>query len=330
MYRQLNKKQWLSFTPQQMSDYVDEVFTHYRTTGFPFFPTDTQWRKDEFKSLISFDFSKCVDADARLIKQSMHGLALCWSYHPHHYRVKCNNLRTVYELFSDDDLLRKCIEKRIKMGDNMSDNGLRKMMKIYTGTQCVSNFRPTAAAALYSVFCKKGDCVYDRSAGYGGRCLGAAIAGVRYYGVDPATETYAGLVAMVRDFELDATVLCQGSEERSTLPDNSIDFSFTSPPYFDCEKYSEEGTQSYVKYPSKDLWMNSFMRKTLIEAMRVTKEGKKIAINIQAVKSYKNIIADLMLLAKDIGLKASPQWNLQLSRLGRGGHKTEPILVFEK
>ena len=275
MYRQLNKKQWLAFTPKQMSEFVDEVLTHYRANGFPFFPTNAEWRISELDKLKRYDFTKCIDMDSRLIKQSMHGLALCWSYHPRHYKVKCNNLRSVYELFCDDVLLKKCIEKRIKMGDNMSDNGLRKMMKIYTGTQCVSNFRPTAAAALYSVFCKKGDSVYDMSAGYGGRCLGASIAGVKYYGVDPATETHSGLVTMIRDLGLDATVLCQGSEDRSTLPDNSIDFSFTSPPYFDCEKYSDEATQSYVKYPSKELWMNTFMRNTLIEAMRVTKVGKK-------------------------------------------------------
>src|SRR5208282_731299 len=142
----------------------------------------------------------CIDEPNRQILQSMHGLSLCWSYHPHHYEVPCNNQRTVMDVFNDDDLFQQAIRKRMKMGDNMSDNGIRKMLKIFTGTQCVSNFRPTAAAAIYSLFVPKGGYVYDMSAGWGGRLLGANIAGMKYIGVDPATKTHEGLCQMVKDF----------------------------------------------------------------------------------------------------------------------------------
>ena len=38
----------------------------------------------------------------------------------------------------------------------------------------------------------------------------------------------------------------------------SLDLCFTSPPYFDTEKYSDEDTQSYKKFPTEDGWVNGF------------------------------------------------------------------------
>ena len=267
----INDKIWSKFTEDERIAYEDKVYKHYRNTGFPYFPTDREWRDKEYKKLLNYDFTRCIDYDNKIIRQTMHGLSLCWSYQPHHYDVQCNNMRTVLATFNDDDLLKGVIAKRVKHGSNMSDNGLRKMMKIYTGTQCVSNFRPTAAAAIYRMFTEEGDTVYDMSSGYGGRCLGAHLAGVHYHGVDPSTLNHNGVQNMVNDYQIDATLDLQGSEERTRLNDSSVDLCFTSPPYFDCEKYSTEDTQSYIKFPTKDLWLNGFLRDTLLECIRVCK-----------------------------------------------------------
>ena len=112
------------------------------------------------------------------------------------------------------------------MGDNMSDNGLRKMLKIFTGTQCVSNFRATAAAAIYSLFCVEGDLVWDMSIGYGGRALGAHLAGVQYVGTDPCTKNHNGVELMCKDLHSASLLYKQGSET-AFIPENSIDFCFT-------------------------------------------------------------------------------------------------------
>ena len=61
---------------------------------------------------------------------------------------------------------------------------MRSMLRRYSGTQMVSNFRPTAAA-LYDIFVDKDNplegttagTVWDPSMGYGGRLLGAIVAG---------------------------------------------------------------------------------------------------------------------------------------------------------
>ena len=42
--------------------------------------------------------------------------------------------------------------------------------------------------------------MWDMSSGYGGRLLGAIVAGVNYVGTDPCTETYEGLQRLAEDY----------------------------------------------------------------------------------------------------------------------------------
>ena len=71
-------------------------------------------------------------------------------------------------------MLYKAIRKRIKLDDNMSDMGMRKTFSWVSGTQKVSNFRPTIAKYIYDNYSNNGN-VLDYSAGYGGRLIGAYI-----------------------------------------------------------------------------------------------------------------------------------------------------------
>ncbi|AUS02009.1 N-4 cytosine-specific DNA methylase [Vibrio phage 3.058.O._10N.286.46.B8] len=326
----INKKIWNAFSSDEMVEYKEAVFRHFRDSGFPFFPTDSRWRINEFNKTKRYDYSKCIDLDNRTIKQTMHGLSFCWSFHPHHYQIPCNGLDTVHDTFHNDDKLKLVIDKRIRFGDNMSDNGLRKMLKIFSGVQCVSNFRPTAAAAIYKHWLPDGGSVWDMSGGFGGRLLGSHLAGVKYYATEPSTKTYNGLMDMIDFLGIDATVWHQGSETPIPLDDGSVDLCFTSPPYFDCEVYSGEETQSCIKYSTKHDWMHGFMHDTMLQAKRVLVDGGVMIINIQDVKSYKNLVDDTISKAVELGFSVEPSWGLELSRLGKGGIKTEPILVFRK
>lgn len=213
----------------------------------------------------------------------------------------------------------------------MSDNGLRKMIKIFTGTQAVSNFRPTASASIYNYFCNKGDTVLDMSCGYGGRLLGSHLSNMKYIGFEPCVETYNGLRQMVDDFNMDATIFNIGSEVGNSIKSKSIDLCFTSPPYYNTEKYSNEPTQSYIKYPSYDEWLNGFMKNTLLNCKRVIKNRKPIIINIANTKQSPNLVNDVVKMATGLGLILVETWFLHLSKLGKGkGFKREPILIFKE
>jgi len=92
-------------------------------------------------------------------------------------------------------------------------------------------------------------------------------------GVEPSKLTFDGLVSMNGQLGLGGKLWNLGSEIFILEIENSIDLCFTSPPYFDCEKYSEESTQSYIKYPSRDEWLYGFMGSTFSNCRLYLKEG---------------------------------------------------------
>ena len=314
-----------------MIQFKQEIFNHYRNCGFPFFPTNNEWRKNELNKFLKFDNSNIIKNNE--ITQTMHGLSFCWSYMPHAYNVACNGFKTPLQAFYDDDIFKKVIDKRIKMGDNISDNGIRKMLKIYTGVQCVSNFRPTSACAIYNLF-GKNKVVWDMSCGYGGRLLGAYKAGVKkYIGTEPCTDTFNGLNNIIHDFMINSSTEFDlyklGSED--FIPNEEVDLCFTSPPYFNTEKYSDEETQSWKKYETKESWLNDFLGKTLDNCMQCLKNDGILIINIANVKSYKNIEDDFLKLANIKGFKLINVMKYNLSSLSHNSKfKYEPIFVLKK
>jgi hypothetical protein len=58
---------------------------------------------------------------------------------------------------------------------------------------------------------------------------------------------------------------------------------FTSPPYFNVERYGEDETQSWVRYKEIDAWNEHFLHKSLEKIIPTLKTGGKMAINIADV-----------------------------------------------
>jgi hypothetical protein len=328
----VNKKYWANFSDEELDEYAHEIFDYYRNKGFPYFPVENGYRGNEYRKLQKFQYNNVIDVKNKIITQTMHGLGLAWSYMPHSFEVQCNNMKTPVEVFNNDQDFLKVIYKRLKHGDNMSDNGIRKTIKIFTGTQAVSNFRPSAAAAIYDMFCgtKNKSVVWDMSSGFGGRLLGASLVkNLHYIGTDPSTKTFSGLVEMNDQLWLDGELYMLGSEE--FRPDkNSLDFCFTSPPYFDTEKYAHETTQSYLKYTTKNLWVNGFLHDTMTNAYFGLKPGRIMAINIANVKSFPDIEQKTIATAKSVGFTLVETWKLALSKINSTGYKYEPIFIFKK
>ena len=130
-------------------------------------------------------------------------------------------IKSPMDAFKDDEsfkkVIRKCLMFRTKYdGKLISDMYLRKILKIATGVQGVSNFRPTAAAAIYEKFGGNG-VTWDMSCGWGGRLLGALMSKRihTYIGTDPSILTYRGLGKMRDDFSYlgkKVELHCLGSE----------------------------------------------------------------------------------------------------------------------
>ena len=249
------------------------------------------------------------------------------------------------EIFHDDkkfkSTIRKCwnwSKKHFKGEENQEnnkfhENRLRQSLKIYTGTQSVSNFRPTAAKLIYEKFGGDGT-IWDMSCGWGGRLLGflASSNTKHYIGTEPSSKTYDGLLEMKKDFsylnkEIDIYRL--GSEVYVPQKE-SLDLCFTSPPYFDTEKYSNENTQSYKKFPTKDKWVDGFLRKTIDNCYYGLKKNGYMLMNIANTPKYKFIEEQTVKISKELGFIQEDTLQLTLSSVMGAGYKYEPIFVFRK
>ncbi len=332
-----NKSYWEKFNQKQLDNYAQEIFDYYRATGFPYFSSDQLEREKDFESLMKFDTSKIIQGD--VVRQSMHGLGLAWSFFPHAFKVECANKMSPLEAFLNDEIFMKVIKRRLSMGTYISDSGILKMLKLYSGVQAVSNFRPTAAAAIYQRYAPNG-VVWDMSAGWGGRLLGAVKAGVKTYcGTDPSNKTYIGLLDL-KSFlskKTDTKIMIEniGSEDFTPLK-GMVDFCFTSPPYFDLEKYADEWTQSYNRFNNKEIWVEGFLRKTIENCYYGLKNGKHMAINIADPKKKKDISLEIetIRVAKETGFKHIETLKLALSnpvmKNKESAFKYEPIFIFKK
>ena len=343
---------------EQLQSDIDEIYSYWQERGFPYYATDKSYRESQFKTLQSTDFKGLLTQD-KVIKPNQTGLSLAWSYMPHSFGIRCGKMKTPMEIYESEEHFKKGIKKlltgsffgKFKSNDlmpvmaNLFDDGLgasaeskhksesvmRSLLRRYTGTQCVSNFRPTAAACMYSHFAFPGAMVWDMSMGYGGRILGAIIADINYVGTDPAEKTFKGLQEIKKDFGKSERhyFLNKCGSEGFQPKEESLDFAFTSPPYFNWEQYGEEDGQSFNQFNSNEEWNNGFLRKTIQNAYKGLKKDKYLALNVANIKSHKTFEDDTVRIAVEEGFEHKDTYKLQLSSQ-ESGAKYEPVFIFQK
>jgi hypothetical protein len=174
----------------------------------------------------------------------------------------------------------------------------------------VSFFKPSIAKIIYLKYSDNGNTVYDYSAGWGGRMLGAASCGRKYIGVDP--HTTQSLSNMALDLGITNIDLRNECSENFRPDENSIDFAFSSPPYFDIEVYSDSETQAYSK--GEDYFYNVYWKNTLINIKHALKPGKFFALNVKGVPR-------MLTMAQDEFGSVIEEFKMLLGR-GNLNHKT--------
>lgn len=245
------------------------------------------------------EISRCLNTAAGFVGDTVSaastaGSALCHSFMPNlqdtasiqEFTPDKEGAETAFLKFKSDKFLEKAIRFTLSY-----DGGRPVPGSIFGGLRLVgsapTNFRPMNAKAIYERFTPEGGTIYDFSAGFGGRMVGALTSqnGYRYIATDPNTETMYNLHRMAELIE-DVTgrqgsyeLHCCGSENMIG-PENSVDFAFSSPPYFNLEQYSAEETQSYNMYPDIADWLEGYVRPTIQNIRRMLKPGHFYAVNI--------------------------------------------------
>jgi hypothetical protein len=186
--------------------------------------------------------------------------------------------------------------------------------------------------------------VLDTSTGYGGRMLGAvASRKVKHYiGIDPNVPTYKANIEMIEKLDLrsimEFTLYNLPAEDVDVnLVRDLCDFSFTSPPYFAKEIYSQDDTQSWKRYSTGERWRDGFLKKMLYLTFVALKTGSTAIVNIAdvTVKGKKYPLAQWTIeCGQEVGFTyIETQSFPMMTRFGANmaeGVATEPVIVFKK
>jgi len=155
-----------------------------------------------------------------------------------------------------------------------------------------AQFRPSAAKAIYDYF--QAENVLDFSMGWGDRILGAHTSKSvkRYVGFDPNIDLIQGYVNQIKFYQSigkpkQFKLYPWCAEDENIQIKEEFDLIFTSPPYFDKEKYNQSEQQSYKKYKEFDSWMENFLFKTIELRSKNLKSGGHLVINMSDIYSRK-------------------------------------------
>ena len=240
--------------------------------------------------------------------------------------------------------IRICFEFR--SGDKLlRPTALRTALELVTGEN-VTNFKAQNAKAITEHLCPVlWGRVYDYSCGYGGRLLGIGSSNFKYnyIGVEPNTETF-GYLNYLNNIILKATgvssTIVQSVSEEYQPED--IDLAFSSPPYFNLEKYSNEETQCMVRYKTEDEWFEGYVTPTVERIFRGLNREGFFATNIADYKSYDRkepykVVDRWIRTAEGLGFKHVQTIKMLLTtRPGvgndrkQGREKWEGVYVFSK
>jgi hypothetical protein len=223
-------------------------------------------------------------------------------------------------------------------------------------SQPAVNFPPLTAKFLYEHFTKHIPAnqmvtVYDPSAGWGGRILGAMslIRPIHYVGTDPNTDNLINELGISRyeylaDFYLKSIgeigsncskffdtkethtyeLFQDGSETIQFNPKfkkykDQLDFVFTSPPYFNREMYSDDETQSYKAHSSYSDWRDNFLRPTLETAVSYLKNDRYLCWNIANIRISDNktiqLEEDSVSILKSLGMEYKGKICMLMSKM---------------
>lgn len=281
-------REWRRLPARRRKLLLSAAFEHWRKRGFPYYELSSTEIAREFGCLQLQPAMAAFRSDGAL--GSMVGLRVANFFHPQMWSVRVSRYKSPMDVFLDDELLRAALERAWtvwpdRFGANPSC--LRRMLKTFPGTASVSNFRPSLARAVIARYSPPGGVVLDFAAGFGGRLVGCLTLERRYVGIEPSHRQVAGLRRTVRALrsltspEAAATlhhgcaedILAQGASVRAHLV-------FSSPPYYDWERYSSHPSQSYIRYRTYDMWLRGFLLPVIEQSHKVLERGGHLVLNV--------------------------------------------------
>jgi hypothetical protein len=180
---------------------------------------------------------------------------------------------------------------------------------------------------------------YDMSCGWGVRLLGALNNDINYFGNDPnellveqlnkLVADYSSIVPLISNVDIRTT----GSEIFIPEWENLMGVSFSSPPYYNLEKYEDNKNQSIQKFSSYAEWLKGYYEKTMSNTYKYLIDGGHMLINIKDFDVY-DLEQQTLLLAEKVGFNFVGYETLENANRtksnGDFNESNEKIFVFYK
>ena len=220
----------------------------------------------------------------------------------------------------------------------------------------VANFPPKVARDIYTRYfdnvTEPLNCL-DTSSGFGSRMSAVLLSGNNYYSTDPNPKLHEKLFECAKWMydngfikeNQHCELIKQGSEVFVEEWENMMDVSFTSPPYFNLEKYCDDNSASTQNYDNYDLWLENFAKPTINNTYKYLKIGSYAMINIKNMTNGKklNLFDDwLELFNQHEGFEFVEIFNMEQTskkvvglyanydKSKANNQNIEPVMVFRK
>lgn len=303
----------------------DQIVRRLRKTAFPYPPP-----LDKDQTCVELDrlrrVSMHLDGDA-IRPRSNAGLRLCYPHFPNRYEARSGKNLSAVEAWHDERKLRRAVRLQIAYGDPTTPPRVLRAITLDCRTPTV--FRPAVAKFICERYAEPGQVAWDPCSGYGGRLLGAHAAGVRYVGTDVDATTVDGNRRLAEAIASDAEVILCPAEDFDP-PEASL--VFTSPPYFDRERYSNDAAQSWRRHATVESWVTGFLRPVVARAWECLRAGGRLVLNVADIRARGKsvpIVTETVRAATSIGFHHVETLQMPIAGINRRD-PSEPILIFRK
>jgi hypothetical protein len=189
-------------------------------------------------------------------------------------KCKFGNSKTMLELSNDKNNIKNIM---VSLQEYNLDISYKKVAtSIYKQAKMCSYFPINIVYGFYKHFNAKS--VLDISTGWGDRLTAACLADMIYYGADPNTcnvPFYNQMIELFGDKNKQKFVTV-GFEDLEIK--DTYDLVFSSPPFFELEKYSEDKGQSHLAYTTGHAWVYDFLFVCIKKAWKHLNNGGNMCL----------------------------------------------------
>jgi DNA modification methylase len=312
---------------------INTILKEIRLNQFPYLHLSEEKIISVFNNLQNVPVISFNDKD---LTANYRNNELCLHFQKHLYHTKCDGGMSPVEAFDNDLIMSEVIENILKKNKPLDNNVLLNEICHHKKVKRTSLFPVRVAKTLISKFGKEKMKILDPCAGYSSRLIGFLSNGYNgtYIGIDPCkktvhglTQTYSELCSISKDYFKVCEFINGCAENEMPFMKDEFDIIFTSPPYFDLEKYDTDISQSYLKYPEYEMWLNEFLFAIINESYRLLKKDGVFILNVGNARINK-IISDVDQYVKRIF--RVEQTILMHSPSKWHESTTEPIFILRK